>query len=74
MSYVNTQTKHERLNRASTIAFQRVAHEIDASIPVILETPILENEIDNEIDMAEVVFRVSSKSRTGNCTFKKKRD
>ena len=56
MSYVNTQSKHERLNRASTIAFQRVAHQIDASIPVILETPIKEDEIEQEIDLAEGVF------------------
>ena len=56
MSYVNTQSKHERLNRASTIAFQRVAHQIDASVPVILETPIQESEVEQEIDLAEKVF------------------
>lgn len=56
MSYVNSQSRHERLNFESIRAFQRVAHWFDESVPVILETPVEEDDVDEEISAAERVF------------------
>jgi hypothetical protein len=56
MSYVNSQSRHERLNYESVMAYQRVAHWFDESIPVILETPVEQDEVDEEISTAERVF------------------
>jgi len=56
MSYVNSQSRHERLNFESIQAFQRVAHRLNPSVPVILETPVQSGEIDDEISAAEQVF------------------
>jgi hypothetical protein len=49
VSEVNTRSKHDRLSYASILAFQEVAHLIPESIPLILETPVSEAEIDEEI-------------------------
>lgn len=56
MSYVNSQSGHERLNFESILAYQRVARLVTESIPIILETPVHENEVDDEITAAERVF------------------
>ncbi len=56
MSNVNSQSRHERLNFESISAFQRVAHLMDRSVPIILETPVHINEVDDEISSAESVF------------------
>ena len=56
MSYVNSQSGHERLNFESIRAYQRVAHWLDESIPVILETPVTRTEVENEISSAGKVF------------------
>ena len=56
MSSVNSQSRHERLNFESIQAFQRVAHRLNPSVPVILETPVQSGEIDDEISAAEQVF------------------
>jgi hypothetical protein len=47
---------HERLNFESIRAYQRVAHWLDDSTPVILETPVKQNEVDEEISLAGKVF------------------
>jgi hypothetical protein len=56
MSYVNSASRHERLNFESRLAFQRVTRWLSDSIPVILETPIGDESIDEEISAAESVF------------------
>jgi hypothetical protein len=61
MSYVNSQSRHERLNYESIIAFRLVAHWIDESVPIILETPVQRNQVDEEISAAEKVFDKASK-------------
>ena len=60
MSYVNSQSRHERLNYESIMAYQRVAHWVDESVPVILETPVDSGEVDEEIDAAQRVFESAS--------------
>ena len=56
MSYVNSQSRHERLNFESIRAFQRVAHWLNEATPIILETPVESGEVDDEIESAERVF------------------
>jgi len=56
MSYVNSQSRHERLNFESIRAFQRVSHWIKDETPIILETPVDSDEVDEEIDAAKRVF------------------
>jgi hypothetical protein len=56
MSYVNSQSRHERLNFESLTAFRRVAHWIDVAVPVILETPVEEEAMGAEVSAAESVF------------------
>jgi hypothetical protein len=56
LSYVNSQSRHERLNYESILVFQRVAHWLDQSIPIILETPVERNEVDQEISAAKRLF------------------
>ena len=56
MSYVNSQSRHERLNHESVMAFRRVAELIKDSIPVILETPVSTQSIYEEVSAAESVF------------------
>lgn len=56
MSYVNSQSRHERLNFESITAFKRVAQWMDDSVPIILETPVVKDEVDDEISSAEEIF------------------
>lgn len=59
MSYVNSQSRHERLNYESIMAYRRVAHWLDESVPVILETPVERDDVDEEISAAQRVFDVA---------------
>ncbi len=56
MSYVNSQSGHERLNFESILSFRLVAHWLDESIPIILETPVEQDDVADEIAAAERVF------------------
>lgn len=56
MSFVNSQSRHERLNFESIQAFRRVARRLSEEIPIILETPVQAGDVDDEIDAAESVF------------------
>lgn len=56
MSYVNSQSGHERLNFESIVAFRRVTSWISQTVPVILETPVFVETIDEEVATARTVF------------------
>jgi len=56
MSYVNSQSRHERLNFESIRAFQQVSHWISQDTPIILETPVESDEVEEEISAAKRVF------------------
>jgi len=56
MSYVNSQSRHERLNFESIRSFQRVARWLPSTVPIILETPVGPSDVDEEISSAEKVF------------------
>jgi len=49
VSEVNTRSKHDLLSFASIIAFQEVAHLIPPDVPLILEFPVAEDEMEFEI-------------------------
>jgi hypothetical protein len=49
VSEVNTRSRHDPLSYASILAFQAVAHLIPAHVPLILETPVKEDDIEIEI-------------------------
>ena len=49
VSEVNTRSKHDRLSYVSMLGFQDVAHLIPHHVPLILETPVLETEMEVEI-------------------------
>jgi hypothetical protein len=72
MSYVNSQSRHERLNFESITAYQRVARWLDDSIPVILETPVQQNEVDEEISSAHKVFAAFIAKANGGSTSRPK--
>jgi hypothetical protein len=56
MSYVNSQSRHERLNFESIQAFKRVAHWVSEDTPIILETPVDSDEVEEELTAARQVF------------------
>jgi hypothetical protein len=56
LSLVASNSRHERLNRESLLAFRRVARQLPRDVPVILETPVGRQEMDEEISRAESVF------------------
>ena len=49
VSEVNTRSKHDPLSYASILAFQEVAHLIPPNVPLILETPVSEGQMESEI-------------------------
>ena len=49
VSEVNTSSRHDPLSYASILAFQDVAHLVPSDVPLILETPVREEDIDTEI-------------------------
>lgn len=67
MSYVNSQSRHERLNYESIMAFRRVARWLDDSVPVILETPVEASQVDEEISAAQTVFSLAHRHLQVEC-------
>jgi hypothetical protein len=53
MSYVNSSSRHEALNFEAMVAFRRVAGMISPKTPVILETPVGEQEMPRQIEMVQ---------------------
>lgn len=49
VSEVNARSKHDPLSYTSVLAFAEVAHLIPADVPLILETPVSEDEMMSEV-------------------------
>jgi len=49
VSEVNTRSKHDLLSFTSILAYQEVAHLIPPNVPLILETPVAEDQMEAEI-------------------------
>jgi hypothetical protein len=62
VSEVNTRSKHDRLSYASILAFQEVAHLIPESVPLILETPVPEEDMEAEIARVREALPVKRKT------------
>jgi hypothetical protein len=56
LSDVNTESKHEPLNLESIIAYQRLSNYISGKTPIILESPVLKERIEEEIKIASIIF------------------
>jgi len=52
LSEVNTRSKHDPLSVTSILAFQEMADLIPPEIPIILETPVSEEQMMKEIEKA----------------------
>ncbi len=50
ISEVNSQSKHDPLSFESVLAFRRVAHLVPESVPVIIESRVGEDEVEEEIE------------------------
>ena len=52
LSEVSTRSKHDRLSFASISAFEKIYHLIPDKLPVILESPVLLEDIETELAKA----------------------
>jgi hypothetical protein len=52
VSEVNTGSKHDVLSFTSILAYQEVAHLIPPHVPLILETPVAEDQMEAEVAKA----------------------
>jgi len=57
ISEVDTNSKHDRISWGASRAFQEIANMIPSEIPAILETPIAENEIEEELKRARLSLK-----------------
>lgn len=60
LSYVNTMSKHERLGLQATIIFRPVFELLRSCVPVILESPVTADEIQDEISTAMRLMQASN--------------
>jgi hypothetical protein len=49
ISEVNTRSQHDPLSYSSIVAYREVAHLIPEHVPLILESPVTEREMEQEI-------------------------
>jgi hypothetical protein len=52
ISEVNTSSKHDRISNGAVRAFRKVSHLIPSTVPVILETPVDEGDIEEQLKRA----------------------
>ena len=52
VSEVNTSSKHDPLSYASILAYREIAPLLREDVPVILETPVTEDQIESEMKRA----------------------
>jgi hypothetical protein len=64
MSEVNTRSKHDPLSIASILAFRDVADLIPPETPIILETPVPEDQIMEEIERAAEALPIKELATT----------
>jgi hypothetical protein len=59
VSEVNSRSTHDRLSYASVLAFREVADMVPEEVPLILETPVPENRIIDEIRIAAAAMNAA---------------
>jgi endonuclease IV len=52
LSLVTSSSAHEPLNYESLLAYRRVARLLPKDVPIILETPVRKEQVDEEISKA----------------------
>jgi hypothetical protein len=60
VSEVNSQSKHDPLSFESILAFRRVSHLVPENVPVILESRVDQDGIDDEIENARRALSVEN--------------
>ena len=58
MSEVNSRSTHDPLSGAAIDAFRAVASLIPENIPIILESPVREEDINREMEQARLALPV----------------
>lgn len=58
ISEVNTRSQHEAISFTALQAFRKVAHLIPQDVPIILETVISEQQIDEQLKLAQAALAV----------------
>jgi hypothetical protein len=61
ISEVNTSSKHDRMSPTAVLAYQEVADLISPDVPVILETPVDERQMLEELRLASVALSTPKK-------------
>ena len=56
ISSVNTQSKHEPLTFESLLSFKKLAGFIPRNVAIILESPVTEDQIEREMDLATSIL------------------
>jgi hypothetical protein len=56
LSDVNSNCAHEPLNQLAIMAYQKVSHLLPEQVPVILESPVTESQLEAELDRARLVL------------------
>jgi len=64
VSEVNTQSKHDPLSVGTLLAFKKVWSLVPDGTPIILESRVAEDMVENEIDVTQSLF---SGHRTSEC-------
>jgi len=62
VSEVNSRSKHDRLSNCTMQSFRDVAHMIPAGVPIILETPVSPDHIQEEMNKARFALAVDAAS------------
>lgn len=62
LSEVNSQSRHEGLSFEAILAYCRIAEWVNPFTPVILESPVPEDKIEEEICLAELIFDEKKRS------------
>lgn len=66
LSEVNSRSTHDPLSSSSIGAFEKVAYLIPESTPVILESPVRETDVEQEMEHARLALPVLSKDNRGH--------
>lgn len=56
ISDVNSRSVHEPLNLEAILSFRKLKKYLNEKTPIILETPVLENQLDHQIRLAKLIF------------------
>lgn len=63
VSEVSSSSRHERISEMALVAYRTVAGMIPETVPVILESPVVEGEAQEEIAQAERIFQTTQRRR-----------